>query len=88
MLYYCVIQNPLSGQQASPKQFYDTRSSFLSLEVTALSEDEVDDFRQQNNNIAVTNFDSTSTAVILKPVPKFEHAFHNYQDILATITCE
>ena len=53
-----------------------------------MSADEVETFRQDNNNIVVTNFDSESKAPILKPVPKFEHAFHNYPDILATISCE
>ena len=40
------------------------------------------EFRQENNNIVVSNFKEDSTAPLLNPTPAFEHAFHNFPDIL------
>ena len=62
------------------KDFYQEHS-----EVAKLSQKQVEEFRQNNNNIVVTNFDEKSTAKILNPVLSFQHAFHQYPDIMATI---
>jgi len=54
-------------------------------EVTDMSKDEVRKFREENNNIVISNFDPESSAPLMHPVPKFEHAFENFPEIMATI---
>jgi ATP-dependent RNA helicase DDX43 len=58
----------------------------FSTDVTSMSSAEVSEFRLSNNNIAVTNFDDKSDAPLLNPTPSFEHAFHNFPDVLETIS--
>jgi hypothetical protein len=53
-----------------------------------MSDAEVVEFRASNNNIVVTNFDEKSSAPILKPTPAFFHAFHQFPDIMKTISGE
>lgn len=62
------------------KDFYEEHP-----EVTAMPDCQVEKFREENNNIVVTNFDEKSKAPILKPVTTFEQAFCRYPDIMATI---
>ena len=62
------------------KEFYQEHP-----DVASLSTAQVQEFRENNNNIVVSNFDEKSTAKILNPVTSFNHAFHPYPDILATI---
>ena len=50
-----------------------------------MSDEEVRDFRKENNNIEVKNFLEDDDTPLLKPVSLFEHAFHNYPDIMSTI---
>lgn len=57
-------------------------------EVTAMSSVEVEQFRLENNNIVVSNFDEASEAPLMKPCTRFEHAFHQFPDIMATIAAQ
>ncbi|XP_050301149.1 probable ATP-dependent RNA helicase DDX43 [Anthonomus grandis grandis] len=55
-------------------------------EVTAMSEEEVEEFRLQNNNIVVDRtFKKPDSIPIPKPVKTFEQAFHNFPEILDEI---
>ena len=45
----------------------------------------VEEFRKNNNNITVSNFDEKSTSPLLNPCATFHHAFHQYPDIMETI---
>lgn len=54
-------------------------------EVTALTDEEVEQFRLQNNNIVVKRVFSNENSEIKKPCMKFEHAFHQYPEILEEI---
>lgn len=54
-------------------------------EVSAMSDQQVEDFRVNKNNIMVKNLDDNNTKIIPKPVLKFEHAFQNYPEILREI---
>merc|ERR1719361_2351617 len=54
-------------------------------EVTALSPEQVDEFRENNNKTCVRNFDPNSTDPLLNPCPAFYHCYENYPDIMATI---
>ena len=51
-----------------------------------MSNDQVEEFRKENNKIVVTNFNEECGDPILKPTPAFHHAFHNFPDILQTIS--
>jgi hypothetical protein len=51
-----------------------------------MSDEQVEEFRKANNNIVVTNFNEDCLDPILKPTPAFHHAFHNFPDILQTIS--
>ena len=62
------------------------KNRFFSSDVASMSDSEVSDFRSSNNNIAVTNFNEKSDAPLLNPTPSFEHAFHNFPDVLETIS--
>ncbi|XP_059093872.1 probable ATP-dependent RNA helicase DDX43 [Tigriopus californicus] len=57
-------------------------------EVAAMSDVEVEQFRLENNNIVVSNFDEASPTPLMKPCSRFEHAFHRFPDILATIAAQ
>lgn len=46
---------------------------------------QVEEFRKNNNNITVSNFDEKSTSPLLNPCATFHHAFHQYPDIMETI---
>lgn len=54
-------------------------------EVTAMSDQEVEDFRLNKNNIMVKYIDEGNTMPIPKPVLKFSHAFEDYPEILEEI---
>ena len=54
-------------------------------EVASMSQEDVDAFRRENNNIAVSNFDEKSEAPLLNPAPEFRHCFEPYPDVMATI---
>ena len=54
-------------------------------EVAEMTPEEVDKFRVENKNIEISNFDPESKSPLLNPCYKFEHAFHNFPDVLATI---
>ena len=54
-------------------------------DVADMSQEEVDKFRAENNNIAVSNFDAESRAPLLNPAPKFSHCFEKWPGIMATI---
>lgn len=63
------------------KQFYVEH-----VEVAALTEEEVQLFREENNNIVVDRtFKNKDSSPIPKPCPKFFHAFFNYPEILSEI---
>lgn len=63
------------------KQFYVEHP-----EVADLSEEEVQLFREENNNIVVDRtFKNKNSPPIPKPCPKFVHAFFNYPEILSEI---
>ncbi|KYB26280.1 probable ATP-dependent RNA helicase DDX43 [Tribolium castaneum] len=60
------------------KEFY-----FEHPEVTAMTEDEVEAFRLESNNIVVERtFKTENSKPVPKPVVTFEHAFHKYPEIL------
>lgn len=54
-------------------------------EVKRMTDEEVDKFRQDNNNIVVSHFKAGDTFVLPKPAPKFVHSFHNHPAILDVI---
>ena len=54
-------------------------------DVRAFTEQQVSDFRAENNNIVVENFDKESKAPLMNPVMAFEHAFSKFPDVMATI---
>ncbi|RZC37020.1 DEAD, KH 1, Helicase C, and/or SNF2 N domain containing protein [Asbolus verrucosus] len=63
------------------KQFYSEHP-----EITAMAEEEADSFRLENNNIVVERtFKTDGSKPIPKPVLTFEHAFHQYPEILKEI---
>ncbi|CAG9765600.1 unnamed protein product [Ceutorhynchus assimilis] len=63
------------------KNFYEEHP-----EVTALTEEQVAQFREENNNIVVDRtFQKEDSKPIPKPVLRFEHAFQNYPGILDEI---
>lgn len=54
--------------------------------MTDLTDEEVQLFRQENNNIVVDRtFKKENSLPIPKPCPKFIHAFFNYPEILSEI---
>lgn len=63
------------------KNFYEEHPN-----VTAMSDEEVEQFRLANNNIVVNRtFEKEDSRPIPKPVRTFEEAFHNYPEILEEI---
>jgi len=54
-------------------------------EVTEMRSEEVKKFREDNNNIVVSNFDPESSAPLMNPVPRFKHAFEAFPEVMATI---
>lgn len=48
-------------------------------------EEEVVAFRLKMNNIEVKNFLADDPSPLMRPVEKFEEAFHNFPDVLKTI---
>ena len=54
-------------------------------EVTAMADSEVIKFREDNNNIVISNFDPESGALLMNPVPRFTHAFEKFPEIMNTI---
>lgn len=63
------------------KQFYSEHP-----EITAMTENEVEQFREASNNIVVDRtFKKEDSKPIPKPVIRFDHAFHNYPEILEEI---
>ena len=62
------------------KDFYEEHG-----DVTSRSEKEVAEFRRSSNNIEVKNFLPEDTSPAMKPVTKFEEAFHQFPGILSTI---
>ncbi|XP_050423738.1 probable ATP-dependent RNA helicase DDX43 [Adelges cooleyi] len=54
-------------------------------EVAAMSNEEVEAFRELKNNIMVKHVDESNVSQIPKPVVKFYHAFENYPEILEEI---
>ena len=54
-------------------------------DVRAFTKQQVSDFRAENNNIVVENFDKESKAPFMNPVMAFEHAFSKFPDVMATI---
>jgi len=54
-------------------------------EVTEMTKEAVDKFREDNNKIQLSNFDKESSAPLMNPVPKFEHAFSAFPEVMATI---
>lgn len=54
-------------------------------EVKRMTDEEVEKFRADNNNIKVSHFKDGDPFVLPKPAPKFEHSFHNHPDILKLI---
>lgn len=62
------------------KDFYEEHS-----DVKKMGQRQVEEFRKNNNNITVSNFDEKSTSPLLNPCATFHHAFHQYPDIMETI---
>lgn len=54
-------------------------------EVTAMTAKEANNFRLKSNNIVVKRVFSEKDTNIKNPCTKFEHAFHNYPEILDEI---
>ncbi|XP_074597509.1 putative ATP-dependent RNA helicase DDX43 [Brevipalpus obovatus] len=54
-------------------------------EVTAMTEEEVEAFREQNNKITVSHFNENDARILPKPIVKFEHAFEDHPEILEEI---
>ena len=54
-------------------------------DVKVRSQEKVERFRQSMNNIEVKNFDEADLTPLSRPVERFEEAFHNFPDIMATI---
>ena len=57
-------------------------------EVSSMSEQEVEKFRLENNNIKVSHFKEGDAFLLPKPAPKFEHSFHNHPDIMSLISMQ
>ena len=54
-------------------------------DIKNLSQDQVKEFREQNNHIKVYNFNKDSKEPLLNPVGAFYHAFEPYPEIMSTI---
>lgn len=54
-------------------------------EVKRMTDEEVEAFRRDNNNITVSHFKEDDPFVLPKPAPKFVHSFHNHPDIMTVI---
>ncbi|KAL3288434.1 hypothetical protein HHI36_002880 [Cryptolaemus montrouzieri] len=79
----CERQNRAEFDKLGPviKNFYVEHP-----EVTSMTEIEADEFREQNNNIVVDRtFKTENSRPIPKPCKTFEHAFHNFPEILEEI---
>ena len=50
-----------------------------------MTPEEVKKFRDDNNNIVISNFDPESSAPLMNPIPKFKHAFESFPEVMATI---
>lgn len=62
------------------KDFYQEHE-----EVSKFTDEDVEKFRKDNNNIVVSHFKEGDTFKLPKPAPKFVHSFHNHPDILTLI---
>lgn len=56
------------------KEFYQEHK-----DVKAMSQVEVDQFREKMNKIKVSHFNEKDTRPIPKPIKEFKHAFHNHR---------
>lgn len=65
------------------KGFYEEHE-----EVKRMTDEEVNKFRKDNNNIVVSHFKDGDKFILPKPAPKFEHSFHNHPDILKVIASQ
>lgn len=65
------------------KDFYQEHE-----EVAKFTDEEVEKFRKDNNNIVVSHFKEGDTFKLPKPAPKFIHSFHNHPDILTLIASQ
>jgi len=65
------------------KDFYQEHE-----EVKRMTDEEVEKFRTDNNNIKVSHFTDGDPFVLPKPAPKFLHSFHNHPDILNLIASQ
>lgn len=57
-------------------------------EVKQMTDEEVEKFREDNNNIKVSHFTEGDSFILPKPCPKFEHSFHNHPDIMTVIASQ
>lgn len=71
------LKNRLAALPPIIKDFYKEHP-----EVSAMSDEEVENFRMSKNNIMVKYIDENNVNPIPKPVLKFSHAFEDYPDIL------
>ena len=58
------------------KDFYEEHD-----DVKLMSKNQVSEFRQNNNNIVVSNFDENSTSPLMNPCATFYQAFHQYPEV-------
>lgn len=54
-------------------------------DVTQMTDDQVKEFRENNNNIAIEHFKKDDEFVLPKPAPEFIHSFHNHPDVMRLI---
>lgn len=86
--FWCLQQDKYATEKWAKyppikKDFYEEHP-----EVTAMTETEVRKWRLECNNIVVSRAfaeDGEDDKPILKPVKTFEHAFHNFPEILEEI---
>ena len=57
-------------------------------EVTEMTPENVKQFRLDNNNVVVSNFDPESSAPLLNPVPKYDKTIFSSQKIKGTRCCD
>lgn len=75
-----IVKEKWAKLPAIVKGFYQEHE-----EVKRMTDDEVKQFREKNNNIVVSHFKQGDTFVLPKPAPEFVHSFHNHPDILQII---